>query len=209
MVIIRTKIMKRFLRVCIRIMAWTLLAWAHTAQAQVASRITVGVTPTCPYGILACAGAAHEALGTLEGVESVTTVPDSYNCTFEVEMKTAGLPHSDRWKDQFKAVVGEVFVFRGVEITVDGKLSRQGDQLVLHVPGLETPIRVTTLEHKLQWNFRKQAFRQPEPAESTACQQLTAEASKNDAMFVQIVGPFRFEKDIPVIEVREYFRLKR
>jgi hypothetical protein len=201
--------MNRFPRAKFLISFWTALVLATAAQAQVASRIVVGVTPTCPYGILACSGAAHEALGKLDGVESVTSVPDGYNCTFDVEMERAELPRIHRWNEQFKAVVGEVFVFRGIEITVNGRLAWDGEQLMLHVPGLVAPIGLAPLKHKLQWNFRKQAPRQPEPAEQVAFQQLTTHAPKEDQPFVQITGPLLLEGTVPAVEVREYFLLKR
>jgi len=192
----------------IRVIIWSMaLVPVSSVHAQVDSRIVVGVTPTCPYGILACSGAAHEALGKMEGVEAVTSVPDSYNCTFELQRNQPGLPPNEKWKGQFRAVVGDVFVFRGVEITVDGQLTRQGDNWILQVPGEKTPIRVAPLQHKLQWNFRKRISRQPEPDESLAYQELCQHAS-TEAIPVQIIGPFRWADQVPVIEVREYYLRK-
>jgi hypothetical protein len=145
----------------------------------------------------------------MEEVESVANVPDYYNCTFEVEMKSGGLPCIDRWQEQFKAVVGEGFLFRGVEITVDGRLARDGDQLILHVPGLSASLRLAPLKHKLQWNFRKRAARQPEPAESEAYQQLRSRLPRGRKAFVQVIGPLLIEETGPIIEVREFYYLQR
>ncbi|OAI57715.1 hypothetical protein AYO47_01605 [Planctomyces sp. SCGC AG-212-M04] len=200
----RKKIMER-LPLTIPVIVWSMvLVPIDSVNAQVDSRIVVGVTPTCPYGILACSGAAHEALGKMEGVEAVTSVPDSYNCTFELQRNQPGLPPNEKWKEQFRAVGGDVFVFRGVEITVDGQLRRQGDDWILQVPGEPVPLRVALLEHKLQWNFRKRTSRQPEPDERAAYQELCQLASK-EAICVQITGPFRWADQVPVIEVREYY----
>ena len=53
-----------------------LAVWAEPAGAQV-SEVVVGITPTCPYGLVACWAGAYDAVMRIEGVESV----DHSRCT--------------------------------------------------------------------------------------------------------------------------------
>src|SRR5262249_23758020 len=46
-------------------------------QSSIGPKVVVGLTGTCPYGIAACWGGAHEALSRLEGVQSVDPIPDT------------------------------------------------------------------------------------------------------------------------------------
>src|SRR5207249_890529 len=141
--------------------------WAEPAGAQV-KKVDVGITPSCPYGLAACWAGAYEALGRLEGVESVEKTPNGDNCTAGVRLKGHGLPDPDQWASQFKAMVDQAYQFRGVEVTVSGKLEGGDAGLVLQVPGVEQPIALAPLRHKLQWNPKKEAPHQPEPDERDA-----------------------------------------
>lgn len=165
----------------------------------------IGVTPTCPYGIKGCAAAAIEGLSKLEGVRSVSPNPDAYNCTLDVELNGVGLPPVAKWPEQLKAVVGEIFVFRGVELTVEGRLTKRDRRLAVEVEGLTSPLYLEPLEHKLQWNFRKRAARQPEPDESAAYRHLAAQADDHGSLKVQVTGPLQPKQPVAVLEVREFF----
>jgi hypothetical protein len=182
-----------------------LVASMTPAQAQV-KEVIVGVTPTCPYGLGACWAGAYEALAHLDGVESVARTPDTYNCTAQVCLKTPGLPDMARWTKQFKAAVGAVYVFRGVEVTVKGSVDKRDGSLVLQAPGLKRPVTLTPLENKLQRNFRKASPRQPEPDERRAYRRLTAkvEKKKGGALNVEVTGPLRQTDNGLVLEVREW-----
>jgi galactose oxidase len=190
---------------------WTVtlfLSMTATSYAQVAQEVVVGITPTCPYGLGACAVGAREGLKQLDGVQLVANTPDKYNCTFDILLKSAELPDIDRWKTQLKDVVGEAFVFRGVEVTIRGPIIERSGTLMLDAAGLKTPITFAPLENKLQWNFRKSMPRQPEPMEADAYQQLTAQCLKapdKRAKF-EITGPLRSTAQGHIVEVREFFR---
>jgi galactose oxidase len=194
-----------FTRRCVPL-TLALALWASPAAAQV-TEVVVGVTPTCPYGISACWPGAREGLGRLSGVESVAEAPDSYNCTGVVRLKHGRLPDIDKWPKQFAAVVGEVFIFRGVEVTARGTVEGKGDKLLLRVPGVKEPIPLAPLRNKLQWNFRKGAARQPEPDERRAWKGLAAGKRKAKAgtFQVEVTGPLRRSGKKLVLEVREYF----
>lgn len=185
----------------------TLLAILFTtasADAQVIS-VVVGVTPTCPYGIAACWAGAYEGLGRMQGVTSVATNPDTYNCVGQVHVKDGGLPDIGKWAEEFKAVVGEVYIFRGVEATMEGSVEQKEGQLVLRVPGIAQPVTLAKLDHKLQWNFKKGAARQPEPDEREAYQQLTGLVKTGTAIKARVTGPLRVSGNEMVLEVREFF----
>jgi hypothetical protein len=137
----------------------------------------------------------------------VTTVPDNYNCTAEIRLRGSALPNPEVWAKGFRAQVGEAYHFRGVEVTVVGTLDRQGDSFVVRVPGVERPIPLAPLRHKLQWNFHKEAVRQPEPDERAAYDQLAEMAgrSRAKALKVQLTGPLPRSESGVILEVREFF----
>ena len=182
-----------------------LALWPAAAGAQV-REVVVGVTPNCPYGIKACWAGAYEALGRLEGVRAVATSPDAYNCTATVRLEGKGLPDPVKWADQFKAAVDKAHVFRGVEVTVEGSLEKTDDGFVVRVPGIATPLRLAPLEHKLQWNFKKGAARQPEPDERDALAAANKYA-KGEPVKVSVTGPLLKKEDRYTLEVREFTRL--
>lgn len=191
--------------------AWALAAlalWPAAAGAQV-REVIVGVTPNCPYGIKACWAGAYEALGRLEGVHSVATSPDAYNCTATIRVKGDGLPDPAKWADQFKAAVDKAHVFRGVEVTVAGTLEKTDDGFAVRVPGIAAPLRLAPLEHKLQWNFKKGAARQPEPDEKDAHAAIAGERkdAEEGAVKVTVTGPLVKKGDLYTLEVREFARL--
>jgi galactose oxidase len=187
----------------------TLILGGSSSRAQV-SEVVVGITPSCPYGIGACWAGAYEVLGRLDGVKSVARTPDSYNCTAIVHLKTASLPDVDQWTEQFKTMVGQLYVFRGVEATVTGSVEQREGGLVMRIPGLEQPVALLPLEHKLQWNFKRASARQPEPVEQASFNELLAKrgAAKPGEFRVQVTGPLRKTDKGTVLEVREFFPLE-
>ena len=180
---------------------------AVPSSAQVVE-VRVGVTPQCPYGLEACWGVAREGLLNLEGVESIASYPDTYNCTAIVKLKHKRLPALDQWPKQFKKNVGEIQLFRGVEITIRGEVEKQADAFALSAPGLSQAIPLEPLQHKLQWNFKKKAYRGPEPEEKEAYKHLAAmQTQKDRPRKFEITGPLRKTSRGFVLEVREFFPL--
>jgi galactose oxidase len=185
--------------------AFGFIVWPDRALAQI-HEVVVGVTPACPYGIKACWAGAYHALARIDGIESVTTTPDAYNCTASLRLKPEALPDPECWAAAFKTRVKEAYVFRGVEVTVAGSLEKSGDGLTLRVPGIPQPIDLTPLEHKLQWNFKKAAARQPEPDERDALAQLILKSKDGgkSPVKVQVTGPFTRTDHGYSLEVREF-----
>jgi galactose oxidase len=191
-------------------LAWAVLAFAfvilpNRAAGQV-HEVIVGVTPACPYGIKACWAGAYHALGRVVGVESVAATPDAYNCTASLRLKPGALPDPEKWAAEFKTMVDKAYVFRGVELTVEGTVEKAGDELIMRVPGIAAPIELTPLRHKLQWNFKKRAARQPEPDERDAMAQLVLESkdARKSTFNVQVTGPFTHTDQGYSLEVREF-----
>jgi galactose oxidase len=196
--------------VCRYFRAWAFLAfvvalWPDSAIAQI-HEVVVGVTPTCPYGIKACWAGAFHALGRIDGVESVSTTPDAYNCTASIYLKPQTLPDPERWAASFKRMVDKAYVFRGVELTVEGTVEKVGDGLTLRVPGVPRPFELAPLRHKLQWNFKKAVARKPEPDERDAMEQLVRESKEagKSTFRVQVTGPFSRTEHGYALEVREF-----
>jgi hypothetical protein len=174
------------------------------AVAQVTD-VVVGITPSCPYGLSACWGGAYEALSRLKGVASVARTPNAEDCTARVQLKERRLPDPEAWSKQFKARVGNVYEFRGIEVTLKGTVREKDGRLVLTAPGLPGPVTLARLRTKIQWNFKKKAARQPEPDERDAYEQLAAEGKKKAGGFgAQVTGPLRTTDQGPVLEVREF-----
>jgi galactose oxidase len=197
-------LVRRCLPAC-AFLAFAFVLSPNPALGQV-HEVVVGVTPRCPYGIKACWAGAYHALGRIDGVESVSTTPDAYNCTASLRLKPQALPDPERWAAKFKTMVDKAYVFRGVEVTVEGAVERAGDGLILRVPGIQEPFELTPLRHKLQWNFKKGAARQPEPDERDAMAQLvlgSKDAGKSPFK-VQVTGPFRHTDHGYSLEVREF-----
>lgn len=183
-----------------------LLVWTKSADAQI-TEVWIGVTPTCPYGISACWAGAYGALGCLDGVDSVAKNPDAYNCTAHVHMEHGGLPDVDKWSMQFKSAVDEIYVFRGVEITIEGWVNETENSFFLKARQLETPLTLAPLKNKLQWNYKKEAARQPEPDERDAYRQLVSKRMSTTVtdFRVQVTGPLIATENGMVLEVREFF----
>src|SRR5882757_1377567 len=94
--------------------ALTLPLFAGVLNAGV-TEVYIAVTPTCPHGVSACYPGVALAFPQLEGIEAVASHPDAYNCMAQVWLKEASLPDVKKWVQQLKSMVGDSFVFRGVE----------------------------------------------------------------------------------------------
>jgi galactose oxidase len=181
------------------------LAFLPGALAE-ARTVIVGITPTCPYGLSACWAGAYGALSSLEGVKSVARTPDVYNCTAAVELEGNLIPCVRRWREQFVSATGDVYKFRGVEVSLNGPVERDGNDWVLKCPDIKDRVVLARLNHKLQWNFRKARARQREPDERRAFNELTSRVEgERGPADVEIVGPLRFRGDEVVVEVREFY----
>jgi hypothetical protein len=148
------------------------------------TKVTVGLTAQCPYGLAACWGGAYEALTALSGVAVVTPYADAADSTAEVFLGDAGLPDLDAWPDQLAASANGSYAFRGVELTVDGVVEGREDDLVLVGPH-RPPIRLRPLDGVLAWDLTARRPRAATAAEQAAYG-LLAERVGQD---VSVTGP--------------------
>jgi galactose oxidase len=155
------------------------------------TRVLVGLTSNCPYGLGACWGPAYEALKTLADVAAVAPIPSAEHSTAEVYLTHRGLPQIERWPEQFARSANRSYDFRGVEVTVTGTIEMLDGTLRLVGRSFEGTITLKPLSEgqKLQWNHRS---RQPHVA---ARHELNAYAAavqhvrdrRNDE--VRVTGP--------------------
>ena len=168
--------------------------------------VIVGITPACPYGLSACWGGAEQGLSRMTGVDSVSRKPDATNSLAEVKLKANTLPDIANWSDQFHAIVGQVYAYRGVEVVVRGELFRQASgDLSLRVSGVDSPLWLTPLKHKLQWNYQLAKPRTIQPEEAAAFAKLKTLADERSAhsQMVCVTGPLTVSADRHfVLEVR-------
>jgi hypothetical protein len=173
--------------------------------------VVVGITPSCPSGATVCSANISAALLQLNGIASISSPLEPYNCTVQVRLKqgTNPLPDVRKWQEEFKSFVGESYVFRGVEVTLDGALEKKDGKLSLRLEGFPRPVAISALKHKLQWNYFKGRARGPEDDERTAYKQLErkSKASKGTMLKVRLTGPLQTADNGAVLEVREFFLL--
>ena len=181
-----------------------LAARALIVDAQEWSPVVVGVLGTCPYGIGACWGGAHEALATLEGVQAVDPIPDADNSTANVYLEADRLPPLRRWEEQFGRVVNGSYTLRGVEMTVEGTLGARRGELFLDAEGNRPRIFLRPLgaASKIQWNRTTASPRAPEPQEANAYQNLAAAPVEHHR--VTVTGPLEETDSGYLLEVRVF-----
>jgi len=166
---------------------------AVVASAQ-GPPVVVGLLTTCPYGIGACWGGAHEALGTLEGVQAVDPIADAENSTAHVFLTDDHLPALDQWELQFQQVVNQSYRLRGIEMSLTGTVSAQGGALVLDAAGLRPPVRLVAMvaADKIQWDNAAGAPKALDPQEAGAFASLAAQAGNlTPGRSVTVTGPLK------------------
>ncbi len=169
--------------------------------------VTIGITPTCPYGIQACWGGAKDALQRLSGVEEVRYSADRHDSTAQVHLQSDALPDLDLWRKEFAGVANASYTLRGIEMTLGGVVSEIGGRLTLMGTGERPPLPLAPLEagDKVQWNF---ATRQNWPVladEQSAYQDLLNRVQTNPPPpKVTVTGPLVKNGNGFSLEVRHF-----
>jgi len=125
--------------------------------------------------------------------------------TADVQMKDGRLPELKSWARTFRDHVGEAFVLRGVEVTVDGVLAEDDGRLGLRVSGGDAVLRLAALEGKVQWDVAGKREEPASEAERDAYKNLGV-TWKGKPRRVRLTGPLR-EADkggVLILHVREY-----
>jgi galactose oxidase len=168
------------------------------APAPGATRVVVGITGTCPYGIGACWGGADEALRRLEGVRVVDPYPDSATSTAVVHLEDGRLPALDRWQEQFASSANGSYRLRGVEVELTGVVGGAAGALVLDRGDVRPPLRLVPLDPGavVQWDVSAGSPATAAPEELAAHEQLGA------GMTATVTGPLTMEGAEYVLGVR-------
>jgi galactose oxidase len=166
-------------------------------------KVVVGITGTCPYGITACWGGANEALARLDGVESVDPIPDGEASTATVFIGGSHLPSLDLWREQFRSIVNESYVLRGIEITMSGTIDTRGDELFLDGDERRPTVRLAPLNpaDKVQWDRPARAPQRVTSDEAAAYAALANRAGQGRRE-ATVTGPLRQEGSGFTLQVR-------
>lgn len=167
------------------------------------TRVVVGVTGRCPYGIGACWGGAEEALRGLEGVRYVDPIPDVGNSTALLFLEDDGLPALARWGAQFRKIAHGSYDLRGVEVSLEGAVETQEDGLFLKTPNRSVRLAGLPAGKKVQWDVPAGAPRALETGEATAYDDLdTATRATAAVRRATVTGPLEQLADGYVLHVR-------
>jgi galactose oxidase len=154
---------------------------AAVVAAATGTAVVVGVTSTCPYGLGACWGGAHEALLSLAGVQAVDPIPDADDSTATVFLTDDGLPALDQWGAEFTKIVNGRYELRGVEVTISGPVEAQGGGLVIAAAGSRPQVALgpITAADKVQLSRPTEGPAPLAPDEADAFDRLGAEVRAN------------------------------
>jgi galactose oxidase len=156
--------------------------------------VVVGINGTCPYGIGACWGGAHEALLGLEGVASVDPIPDADNSTARVFLEDEKLPALDRWRAEFRRMVNGSYVLRGVEVSLESSIESSNGELFLTGGDSRPSVQLAPLvpADKIQWDRTAGAPQQLAADEQGAYDRLAAKAPELAlGQRVTVTGPLK------------------
>jgi hypothetical protein len=186
-----------------------LQVFGREAAAARGTRVAVGITGTCPYGIGACWGGAHEALGRLAGVELVDPVPNVEDSMADVFLGEDRLPDLDTWRQEFVRIVNGTYELRGVEVTLRGDVALRGGQLLLEGGTRRPPIRVVPLTQaeKIQWDHTKRSPKPLDDDEASAFERLVvATRGLAEERTMSVTGPLGQTGADHVLHVRLFAR---
>ncbi len=170
---------------------------ASVLAAGTGTKVVIGITGTCPYGIAACWGGANEALHRLDGVAFVDPIANAEDSTATVFLAGDGLPPLDRWREEFRRTANDSYTLRGFEVTVSGQLTTRDGIVILVSPGGLPPLALMPLDRAdvVQWDRSARAPRAADPAELDAYTALARQTAGRTgppapgAPLVAVTGP--------------------
>ena len=180
---------------------------AAVVAAKCGTQVVVGVTPTCPYGISACWGGAYEALGKLPGVGLVRPVPNAEDSVAFLYLKDYGLPDLEQWPEQFARAANGSYLFRGVEVTIDGNVQEQDGEVLLEGNNDRPPVLLKPLQAnaRIQWDHKSGVRKPFEGDEQLAYAHLSTKKKNAGATFgVKVTGPLNKTAAGFVLQVRQF-----
>jgi galactose oxidase len=169
------------------------------------TRVVIGLTSRCPYGLANCWGGAYQTLQALKGVAVVKAVANAQDSTGELFLDGHGLPDLDDWDKTFRAMAKGSYDFRGVEVTVSGTVRSLGERLVLAGPASLWSVPLSPLEQtdKVQWDWEEKAPAKATADESGVYTALVERLAGGQAE-LEITGPLRRHGDAWHLHVRMF-----
>jgi galactose oxidase len=171
------------------------------------SPVTVGVTPSCPYGIGACWGGAFDALQRLSNIEVVRPLPDTANSLAFVYLRRDALPDLGVWRNQFARIVNGTYIMRGIEMTLSGPVTEHLARLTLAdtATGKDLVLAPLQAADKVQWDIRTRTNMPMSDEEASAFTRLfTRLAARPEEGEVRVTGPLKKHGVDFFLEVRSY-----
>ena len=170
---------------------------ASVLAAATGTKVVVGITGTCPYGIAACWGGANEALHHLDGVAFVDPIANAEDSTATVFLAGDGLPPLDRWREEFRRIANDSYTVRGIEVTVSGRVTTRDGTVILVSDDAVPPLVLMPLDQAevVQWDRSARAPRTADPRELDAYLTLARETVGRtgtpdaEAQLVTVTGP--------------------
>ena len=168
------------------------------------TRVTLGLTSKCPYGLGACWGGAYEALVKLDGVTDVPPIANADDSTADVYLGTDGLPDIDRWAAQIAESANGSYDLRGLEASVTGALELRPEGWVLTGPLLQASVRLQPLggRSKIQFDRTSGQSRPALPVEVAAFDLMIN--SVGGGVPVRVTGPLDGADGTSVLHVRDF-----
>jgi hypothetical protein len=174
------------------------------------TRVTIGLTARCPYGLAACWGGAYEALKRLSRVEAVRPIANTDVATAELFLRDQGLPDLDRWPGEFAEWANLSYDFRGVEVEVAGTLREESGELQLIGPTFPAPVRLLPLAQgmKIQWDYAARKPQEATPGELQAYDNLRQQlqSGRDAGQPVHVTGPLTKTAAGWILYIRKFKR---
>ena len=180
---------------------------AITSQAT-GTRVVIGLTSRCPYGLGACWGGAYEALQQLDGIAAVRPVANAEDSTAEVYLHGDTLPDLVRWAQQLAQVANGSYDFRGVEVSVKASVNAQNGRFALTSRSIAKPVVLAPLEQieKVQFE-RSTGTAKPALAEEQSAYDRLVAGYRNAGtadLPARVTGPLRETNTAWTIYVRTF-----
>ncbi|HZU91926.1 MAG TPA: galactose oxidase-like domain-containing protein, partial [Stellaceae bacterium] len=167
---------------------------AVTAETA-GTRVVLGLTSRCPYGLGACWGGAYEALRRLDGVRAVRPIANAEDATAEVVLPGDRLPPIERWAEQITQIANGSYDLRGVEVAIRANIRERNGALELAGPliGERVTLQPFAPAYKVQFD-RPTGTTQPATADELgAYDRLMARyrAAGGRDLPLRVIGPLR------------------
>ncbi|MDT7753879.1 MAG: hypothetical protein QOD96_7541 [Pseudonocardiales bacterium] len=177
---------------------------AAVVDAAEGTRVVVGLTGRCPYGIGACWGGAEEALHGLEGVRYVDPIPNVGSSTATVYLQDDRLPALTAWDVQFTRIANGSYDLRGVEVSLEGEIESRDGALFLATGKHSVQLAALAPEEKIHWDALSAAPQPLKASEASAYDDLAAVAPLANGGRATVTGPLEQLDERYVLHVRRF-----